>query len=264
MRSATNNSTGAWTVEWHGRPPGAPTLSCLACHVPKIFVYQLPYAMKGLLIDIRSAINNSTGAWTVEWHGRPPGAPTLSCLACHVPKIFVYQLPYAMKGLLIDMRSAINNSTGAWTVEWHGRPPGAPTLSCLACHVPSTESEIFVYRLPYAKKGLLIDMRSAIKNSTGARTVEWHGRPPGAPTLSCLACHVPSTESVPPPSSMGRPIPMHLRLKGFLHTPEAHHEADSLQFQQFYKPPKTTDQVLVGKFATLVQTTKDGVLLSCY
>ncbi|KAG8254069.1 hypothetical protein J6590_017450 [Homalodisca vitripennis] len=97
---------------------------------------------ESLLIDMRSAINNSTGARTVEWHGRPPGAPTLSCLVCHVPipEIFVYQLPYAMKGLLIDMRSAINNSTGARTVEWHGRPPGAPTLSCLVCHVPSTES----------------------------------------------------------------------------------------------------------------------------
>ncbi|KAG8254070.1 hypothetical protein J6590_017451 [Homalodisca vitripennis] len=182
IRSAINNSTGAWTVEWHGRPPGAPTLSCL-----------VPPEIRGLLIDMRSATNNSTGAWTVEWHGRPPGAPTLSCLACH---IFVYRLPYAKKGLLIDMRSAIKNSTGARTVEWHGRPPGAPTLSCLACHVPSTESvpEIFVYRLPYAKKGLLIDMRSAIKNSTGARTVEWHGRPPGAPTLSCLVCLVPRTE----------------------------------------------------------------------
>ncbi|KAG8250823.1 hypothetical protein J6590_093951 [Homalodisca vitripennis] len=61
------------------------------------------------------------------------------------PQIFVYRLPYAMKDVLIDMSSAINNSTGARTVEWHGRPPGAPTLSCLACHVPSTESDI---RLP--------------------------------------------------------------------------------------------------------------------
>ncbi|KAG8337688.1 Armadillo repeat-containing protein 8 [Homalodisca vitripennis] len=32
---------------------------------------------------------------------------------------------------------------------------------------------------------------------------------------------------------------------------------------QFHKPPKTTYQVLLGKFTTLVQTTKDGIPLSC-
>ncbi|KAG8335603.1 hypothetical protein J6590_064315 [Homalodisca vitripennis] len=38
----------------------------------------------------------------------------------------------------------------------------------------------------------------------------------------------------------------------------------SLQLQQFNKPPKTTYQVLLGKFTTPVQTTKDGIPLSCY
>ncbi|KAG8269367.1 hypothetical protein J6590_004661 [Homalodisca vitripennis] len=38
----------------------------------------------------------------------------------------------------------------------------------------------------------------------------------------------------------------------------------SLQLQQFNKPPKTSYQVLLGKFTTRVQTTKDGILLSCY
>ncbi|KAG8276632.1 hypothetical protein J6590_062241 [Homalodisca vitripennis] len=38
----------------------------------------------------------------------------------------------------------------------------------------------------------------------------------------------------------------------------------SLQLQQFNKPPKTTYQVLLGKFTTPVQATKDGIPLSCY
>ncbi|KAG8319119.1 hypothetical protein J6590_098190 [Homalodisca vitripennis] len=33
---------------------------------------------------------------------------------------------------------------------------------------------------------------------------------------------------------------------------------------EFYKPPKTTGQVLLGKFATLVRITKYGVPLPCY
>ncbi|KAG8264422.1 hypothetical protein J6590_011714 [Homalodisca vitripennis] len=37
----------------------------------------------------------------------------------------------------------------------------------------------------------------------------------------------------------------------------------SLQLQQFNKPPKTY-QVLLGKFTTPVQATKDGIPLSCY
>ncbi|KAG8336276.1 hypothetical protein J6590_048503 [Homalodisca vitripennis] len=38
----------------------------------------------------------------------------------------------------------------------------------------------------------------------------------------------------------------------------------SPRFQQLYKRQKTTHQVLLGKFATLVQTTKYGVLLPYY
>ncbi|KAG8311006.1 Histone-arginine methyltransferase carm1 [Homalodisca vitripennis] len=38
----------------------------------------------------------------------------------------------------------------------------------------------------------------------------------------------------------------------------------SLGFKHFYKPPKTTYQVLLGKLTTLVQTTKDGIPLPCY
>ncbi|KAG8248356.1 hypothetical protein J6590_041940 [Homalodisca vitripennis] len=38
----------------------------------------------------------------------------------------------------------------------------------------------------------------------------------------------------------------------------------SLQLHQFNKPPKTTYQVLLGKFTTPVQNTKDGIPLSCY
>ncbi|KAG8269392.1 HIR complex subunit [Homalodisca vitripennis] len=38
----------------------------------------------------------------------------------------------------------------------------------------------------------------------------------------------------------------------------------SLRFQQFHKLPKTTYQVLLGIFTTLVQTTKDGIPLPCY
>ncbi|KAG8255203.1 hypothetical protein J6590_098279 [Homalodisca vitripennis] len=38
----------------------------------------------------------------------------------------------------------------------------------------------------------------------------------------------------------------------------------SLQLQEFNKPPKTTYQVLLGKFTTPVQTTKDGIPVSCY
>ncbi|KAG8247816.1 hypothetical protein J6590_053199 [Homalodisca vitripennis] len=34
--------------------------------------------------------------------------------------------------------------------------------------------------------------------------------------------------------------------------------------KQFHKPPKTIYQVLLGKFTTLVQTTKDGIPLPCY
>ncbi|KAG8272571.1 hypothetical protein J6590_039278 [Homalodisca vitripennis] len=36
------------------------------------------------------------------------------------------------------------------------------------------------------------------------------------------------------------------------------------QYKQLYKLPKTTVQFLLGKFATLVQTTKDGIPLLCY
>ncbi|KAG8293433.1 hypothetical protein J6590_016392 [Homalodisca vitripennis] len=34
--------------------------------------------------------------------------------------------------------------------------------------------------------------------------------------------------------------------------------------KQFHKPPRTTYQVLLGTFTTLVQTTKDGIPLPCY
>ncbi|KAG8275655.1 hypothetical protein J6590_081921 [Homalodisca vitripennis] len=47
-------------------------------------------------------------------------------------------------------------------------------------------------------------------------------------------------------SFMGRPIAMHLNLKGLFRTLEAHHEAD----------PSTFSAVLLEKFTTLVQTTK--------
>ncbi|KAG8300597.1 hypothetical protein J6590_072773 [Homalodisca vitripennis] len=39
---------------------------------------------------------------------------------------------------------------------------------------------------------------------------------------------------------------------------------DDNETRQFHKPPKTTYQVLLGKFTTLVQTTKDGILLPRY
>ncbi|KAG8242675.1 hypothetical protein J6590_061249 [Homalodisca vitripennis] len=53
-------------------------------------------------------------------------------------------------------------------------------------------------------------------------------------------------------SSMERPIATHLSLKDLLHTMRL----TSLQFQQFKKPPKTTDQVLLRKFATLSKLPK--------
>ncbi|KAG8281391.1 ATP-binding cassette sub- E member 1 [Homalodisca vitripennis] len=62
----------------------------------------------------------------------------------------------------------------------------------------------------------------------------------------------------------GQPIAMHLSLKGLICTLEAHHETYQSRFQQFYKPPNTNYKVLLGKFTTLVQTTKDGIPLPCY
>ncbi|KAG8312357.1 hypothetical protein J6590_024863 [Homalodisca vitripennis] len=58
---------------------------------------------------------------------------------------------------------------------------------------------------------------------------------------------------------MGWPIAMNISLKGLLRT-----QKPTIPFQQFHKLPKTTYQVLVGKFTTLVQTTKDGIPLPCY
>ncbi|KAG8247859.1 hypothetical protein J6590_052278 [Homalodisca vitripennis] len=64
-------------------------------------------------------------------------------------------------------------------------------------------------------------------------------------------------------SSKKQPIAMHLSLEGHLHSSEVFSEA-ILQFQHLYKPEKTTKQVLLWKFTTLIQTTKDGIALPCY
>ncbi|KAG8269991.1 hypothetical protein J6590_095033 [Homalodisca vitripennis] len=55
-----------------------------------------------------------------------------------------------------------------------------------------------------------------------------------------------------------------LKPQGPFAHPENTMRTTSLQLQQFNKPPKTTYQVLLGKLATPVQATKDGIPLSCY